>query len=296
MSFDSDPTKLHVACFGAACWDVIARPRAGGRGADVPGSVETRPGGVALNVALALAAAGLRVSLIGAVGDDDEGRLLAARLRAAGVGVDGLMTYEGAATGRYVAMERVDGDLLAAVHDASALDAMAPEHLPLAGLPPATAWFVDANLPAPVLKALAAAPDRPPLMADAVSVAKAAKLRPHLGQIATLYCNRSEAEAICATGLNAARAAAEALVRRGAARAVVTDGPQAAADAGPHAAVTLRPAAGALRSATGAGDALIAAHLAAHLGGARPEEALAAGLAAAGAHAGVEPVAVRARA
>ena len=275
----------HVVCFGAAHWDVVARARPGARGPDAPGVVATRPGGVALNVAMALASAGLRVSLVCAVGDDAEGRALLGAAEAAGVDVEGALVYPGAATGRYVAIERADGELLAAVADAATTDSLAPEHLRTERLGAADAWLMDANLPPPVIRALAGQTERPPLVADAVSEAKAARLRPSLTRLAALYCNRAEAEAICATGLNAARAAAEALVARGVRRAVVTNGPLPAADAGPHGVVTLRPDQSPIRSVTGAGDALIAAHLAAWLCGRRPAEALAEGLAAARARA-----------
>jgi pseudouridine kinase len=220
-----------------------------------------------------------------AIGDDDDGQALIDAVYEAGVETEGVIRYSGAPTGRYVAIEKVDGELLAAVSDDRALDAMLPEHLSLSVAPEADAWFVDANLPPRVIRALVNAPDRPPLFADATSEAKAPRLRDMLARLDALYCNRREAEAITATGLNAARAAAESLLIRGARRAIVTDGPLAAADAGPHGVTVLRPAAPPPRSTTGAGDALIAAHIAATLTGARPEEALAAGLAAAEARA-----------
>jgi sugar/nucleoside kinase (ribokinase family) len=272
---------FRVICFGAAHWDVVGRPRPGARGRDAPGLVSRFAGGVALNVAVGLAAGGIAATLVAAVGDDAEGRELAEFVSEAGVDASGMLAYSGAPTGRYVALERADGELLAAVADSRALDALLPEHLPLASLPKADAWFLDANLPPTAIRALAHAADRPPLFADAVSEEKAARLRDALGLLDTVYCNRAEAEAICATGLNAARAAAEALVIRGARRAVVTNGPLAAADAGPHGVVSLKPERSVVRSATGAGDALMAAHIAARLRGARPDEALAAGLDAA---------------
>ncbi len=272
---------LDIVCFGAAHFDVIGRARPGARGADAPGMVETRPGGVALNVACGLAAHGLDVGLVSAVGDDAEGRALRAALEGCGVRAEGLVVYNGAPTGRYVVIERADGDIIAAVADTTAVDAVTPEHLDLGLHIRARGWFIDANLPSSVVRALACAPDRPPLSADAASEAKAVRLRPTLARLDVIYCNRREAEAICATGLNAARAAAEALVSRGARRAVVTDGALPAADAGAHGVATLRPETAPLRSATGAGDALIAAHMAALLQGANPRDALAAGLAAA---------------
>ncbi len=270
-----------VVCFGAAHWDVVGRPNPGARGPDAPGVAKRFAGGVALNVATGLAAIGLAATLVSAVGDDAEGRELIARVAEAGVDAERVLPYAGAPTGRYVAIERADGELLAAVADARALDAMLPEHVSLSGLETADAWFLDANLPPPVIRALATHSGRPPLFADAVSEAKATRLRDALSRIDTIYCNRAEAEAICAIGLNAARAAAEALVMRGARRAVVTNGPLAAADAGPHGVVSLKPERTVVRSVTGAGDALMAAHIAARLRGARPDEALAAGLVAA---------------
>ena len=269
-----------VVCFGAAHWDVIARIEAAAQGADTPGRVERRPGGVALNVARALAAAGCRAALVAPLGDDEEGWRLRATLKEDGLDTEGLVMRSEAPTGCYVAIERADGELLAAVADAAALDALTPAALPLDRLIGAQAWFLETNLPAPVIQALAERPERPALVADAVSQAKAPKLRPVLDRLATLYCNRAEAEAICAAGFESAEPAAQALVELGAARAVVTDGPNAAADAGRHGVTALRPEGGGLRSVTGAGDAHLAAHLAATLKGGDAESALAAGLAA----------------
>ncbi len=270
-----------VVCFGAAHWDVIARRAAEACGPDTPGRVERRPGGVALNVARALAAAGRRVALAAPLGDDEAGRRLISALSEDGIETEGLLVRGGAPTGSYVAIERADGELLAAVADTAALEALAAAELPLDRFAEARAWFLETNLPVAVIAALAARPSRPALVADAVSPAKAPKLRPVLDRLETLYCNRAEAEAICATGFTAAEPAARALLGLGVARAVVTDGPRAATDAGPRGVTTLRPEAGALRSVTGAGDALLAAHLAATLAGSTPEAALATGLAAA---------------
>ena len=264
-----------IVCFGAAHWDVIARIEGAAQGADTPGRVERRPGGVALNVARALAAAGCRATLVAPLGDDEAGERLRAALKEDEIATEGLLVRNGAPTGCYVAIERADGELLAAVADAAALDALTPVALPLDRHLAAQAWFLETNLPVPVIKALAERPERPALVADAVSQAKAPKLRPILDRLATLYCNRAEAAA----------AAAGALVELGAARAVVTDGPHAAADAGRHGVTALRPADGGLRSVTGAGDALLAAHLTATLRGGDAETALAAGLAAARRHA-----------
>lgn len=272
---------MRVICFGAAHWDVIARRRPGARGPDAPGEAREALGGVALNAALGLARQGLAVELVAALGEDDAGRRLLEAAHRAGVGVRFCAIYPGAETGRYVAVERADGELISAVADLAALEAMRPADLDLDALPEAEAWLMEANLPPAILRALADHPRRPPLYADAASEEKAAKLRERLPLLAGVYANRLEAEAICAAGFGAARAAAEALVGRGAGRAVVTDGARPAADAGPQGVAILAPEAGPPASRTGSGDRLLAAHLAATLRGAAPEAALEAGLVAA---------------
>ena len=61
MSASADRAEegRRVLCVGAAHWDVIGRtPRPLPPGADVPGRVTRQPGGVARNIAEALARAG----------------------------------------------------------------------------------------------------------------------------------------------------------------------------------------------------------------------------------------------
>ena len=68
-----------VLCIGAMLWDVIGRaPRRMAPGADVPGRIRHLPGGVALNVAVALARWGMTPSVLSAVGRDSEGKGLIA--------------------------------------------------------------------------------------------------------------------------------------------------------------------------------------------------------------------------
>ena len=214
-----------VLCVGAALWDIIGRAGAPlAAGGDVPGRVERRPGGVALNVALALAARGRAVALLAAVGRDPAGEALVAALAAGGVDCAHLVRHAGP-TDRYLALEAPDGELFAAVADCAGLEAVGAGILrPLRGgalAGPGRPWrgraVVDGNLPAPVLAAL------PRALAAAAAVAlvpaspaKAARLGP-LARAAnvTLYCNRREAEALCGRGFADSRAAAAGLRARG---------------------------------------------------------------------------------
>ncbi|WP_290741984.1 PfkB family carbohydrate kinase [Amaricoccus sp.] len=274
-------------CVGAAHWDVIARStRPLLPGNDAPGTVAHRPGGVALNVALALAALGRPAAILGVVGADAEGaRLIEA---ASARGVDCASLLRRGATDRYVAIEGPDGALVAAVADCAGLDAAGDA---LAASPAlARRWpgpvVADGNLAPSLLARLAETPAAaaglalvPASPAKAVALADA----PCRGR-ATIYLNRAEAEAALGAAQPSAAAAAAALRARGWAAALVTDGPRAAAWDAADGAAEASPPAVAARSVTGAGDVLVAAHLVARAKGRDPAEALGVALAAAAAH------------
>lgn len=289
-------------CIGSALWDVIGRTeRDMPHGADRPGRIQRLPGGVALNIAAALARAGLRPILLSHVGLDPAGDELLAAATALGVDAGLVWRSEHLPTDQYMAIEGPEG-LVAAIADAHALEAagerilapLADGRLGSAAAPWARTAVVDGNLTEALLAEIAASP----LLAAAdlrlapASPGKAERLRPLIGRDrVTLYANLEEA-GLVAAGDGAAFAdastAARALREAGVDRALVTDGPRAAAAAtrdGLHIAL---PPATAVRRVTGAGDAFMAAHIAAEASGADPDEALRRALAAAAAHVGSE--------
>lgn len=272
-----------ITCVGAAHWDIIAQ--AGGElhpGADVPGGVTRRPGGVAANIALALAALGIPVALVAAIGRDPEGDALAAALAAAGVDCTPLLRHSGA-TDSYVAVETAGGTLHAAVADCRGLERHAAPLLATAARH-AGALVIDGNLPLGKLTWFLETA-RPARALVAASPAKAGGLgRALAAGGTTIYANRREAEAICGAPLADARSAAAALVDLGAAAALITDGAGTAAWAGAGSVVAQAPPPVAPRSVTGAGDMLVAAHLKARRAGATPAEALREALDAAARH------------
>ena len=191
------PASGPIVCLGAAHWDVLGRaavPLA--PGADVPGRVSVRPGGVAFNVASALAARGMKTMLVAAVGRDAEGDRLAGAIAAAGIGTDHLLRHSGA-TDSYLAIEGPDGALHAAVADCAGIEATGAALLgPLAeALHGAAGLVIDGNLPEAVVASLACS--RTGLTHVALvsaSPEKAARLRPALALAqATLYANVAEA-------------------------------------------------------------------------------------------------------
>jgi sugar/nucleoside kinase (ribokinase family) len=94
-------------------------------------AVEMRPGGAAANAGLALAALGVPVRVVGAVGDDPFGALLQDAFEARGLG-DQLDTIAGVPTGVSLAFESADRDrsFLIALGSLAAFDrSMVPDEL-----------------------------------------------------------------------------------------------------------------------------------------------------------------------
>ncbi|HRO13413.1 MAG TPA: PfkB family carbohydrate kinase, partial [Amaricoccus sp.] len=210
------PAPPSFLCAGAAHWDIIGQTsHALLPGADVPGRVSRRPGGVAQNVARALAALGHPAVLLAAIGRDPEGAALAADLSAAGVDCAGLHRHDGP-TDRYLGIEGPTGALHAAVADCAGL-----ERAGLALLAPLrdgrlpSPWpgtlVLDGNLPPATLGAFLEVPAAALALVPA-SPAKAARLAPCLAaRPAALYLNRREAEALAGRPFGDTRSAAAAL-------------------------------------------------------------------------------------
>ena len=285
-------SRPDILCIGSVLWDVIGRaPTAMRLGADVPGRITRLPGGVAMNIAMALRRFGMHPALLTAIGRDAEGEeLISASAR---LGVDTALVYrsDDLPTDRYMAVEGANG-LIAAVADAHSLEAAGDKILrPLAdgrlgseAAPYSGPIALDGNLTAPLLAEIATGPlfRAADLRVAPASPGKAERLRPLLScPGATLYLNLEEAGLLCQAEFEAAAEAADALIGRGAARVLVTDGGRSAAEAGPHGVHIAHPPEVLVTRVTGAGDTFMAAHIAAERRGAGPAVALDTALAAA---------------
>ena len=252
-----------------------------------PAASTRQPGGVAQNIARALAALGRPVALLSAIGRDRAGDELVADLAAAGIDCAGLHRHDGP-TDTYLAHRRRRRRApRRRSPTAPASSAPAPPSSPAPRRP---TWpgplVLDGNLPAPVLAALP-----PPPRRHRSPSSRRARTRPPAsppprrppGDASTSTAARPRRSAPAA--FPDSRAAAAALLALGAAEAVVTDGPRPATAAGRRRqpSPSRRPPVAAA-SVTGAGDVLVAAHLAARADGLDPEAALRAALAAAARH------------
>ncbi|WP_051655013.1 carbohydrate kinase family protein [Deinococcus marmoris] len=245
-------------------------------GTSNPGRAAQTPGGVARNVAENLARLGVCVALLSAVGTDPLGDGLLRQAAEAGVDVSPVLRVLEHATGTYTAVLDSGGELLIAVAAMEIMDALIPSVLigresMLCG----AAYIVaDGNLPPDTLEHLLARAGGARVIFEPVSVPKAVRLlpvldagfapwavTPNLAELSALVGTEvpDEAAAIGEAALNLHGRGVEVVwVRRGVRGSLLSTAggtdelPALSAD---------------VQDVTGAGDAMLAAFLAALLAG-----------------------------
>ncbi|MEJ8475441.1 carbohydrate kinase family protein [Roseibium algae] len=266
-----------VACFGAIHWDIIAHAdRAILRDTSTPARLDPKPGGVATNVARTLSKLDIDTHLIGVTGADPAALAIQAQLQRDGI-TSHIQERQGFDTGQYLALHDPDGSLTAACIDDQVLSTASMEHFQASanGLPKDALWLLDANLPADILEGLAGLAPTARLVADAVSIAKAPRLKSVLPKLSLLILNTSEAAAL--TDLpddTQAEKLSAILLDQGCSAVVITAG---AAPLHYRTGTTtgeLHSPSAEIVDVTGAGDALIAGTLAGLARGADLHEAL----------------------
>jgi len=298
---DESAMTPDILCIGSVLWDIIGRSPAAMRlGSDVPGRITRLPGGVALNIAMTLARFGMTPALLSAVGRDAAGDDLVASCARMGLVTDHLYRSDDLPTDVYMAIEGANG-LIAAIADAHSLEAagdriLAPltdGRLGSAASPWTGPIALDGNLTESLLAEIAQSPlfAAADLRVAPASPGKAERLRPLLTHpSATLYVNIEEANLLSKAPADTAPQAAEALLARGAARVLVTNGgATAACGAQGMGVITASPPQVLVTRVTGAGDTFMAAHLVTERKGADRATALAAALQAAATYVSGDP-------
>lgn len=282
-----------IVVVGGANVDVKARTLAPAvPGTSNPGLNTQAPGGVARNVAENLARLGVPTALISAVGRDTLGDWLLRETEAAGVDIRAVLRTPDVATGTYTAVLDDRGELLVAVAAMSATDALTPAALQeRRGALRGAAWVVaDGNLPEATLSHLLtlAAEANAPVVFEPVSVPKAARLRaalnaglaPH-----TVTPNVPELSSLLGRDVpdtpHALRAAAAELHAQGVQLVWVRRGTRGSLLSTPGGTHDLDALHARVQDVTGAGDAMLAAFLAALGAGLSPVDAARHGHAAA---------------
>ncbi len=285
-------TPTDILCIGSVLWDIIGRSTTQMHvGSDVPGRINRIPGGVAMNIAMTLARFGLKPAVLSAVGRDPEGDELVAACGHLGVISRYIYRSDDLPTDTYMAVEGANG-LIAAIADAHSLEAAGDKILsPLqdgtlgrADMPYAGAIALDGNLKVGLLGEIAVSTifAKADLRVAPASPGKAERLRPFIiHSRGTLYVNLEEAGILCQEDFDSSEVAAKAMLARGCARVLVTDGGKSATEADANDLYTLVPPAVNVTRVTGAGDTFMAAHVAAEMRGEPREMALATALRAA---------------
>lgn len=260
-------------------------------GHDGPGRITRQPGGVALNVAYALAREELPVELLSAVGSDPAGEMLIAEISEARIGTKHVVRVTDP-TDTYMAIEQADGEVFGAVADCYTLefageDILAPLRKGAFGRGGfAGTAVIDGNLPERILLGLVQSGDLAKARRIYVpaSPGKAARLVEVVAQDGgTLFVNRTEASIIAGQDFPDSRSAAIGLAELGT-EAIVTDGPNPATLASGGTVLSVTPPDVEVRSVTGAGDAFLAGFVAADLRGEHPAQSLIAAADAAARH------------
>lgn len=244
-----------------------------------PGHIRSNPGGVGRNIAENIARLGVSVELVTALGTDADSRHLAELTRAAGVGLDCAVSVPGLPCPRYLAINDERHELVVAVNDMRALDALTSERLaeePRSRLlASADLIVVDANLPQATIEAIPTL-TRAPLLLDPVSGAKVVRFAGVLAAAAAIKPNGIEAAALLGypvESLEDAVVAARDLVARGVGAAFVTPAGCGIgwADAGDSGSFELPVT--AVANSIGAGDSFVAGLAYATLAGMNTVEA-----------------------
>ena len=230
------------------------------------------------------------------MGQDTEGDELIQSCDRDGMCTDLIYRNPHARTDVYMAIEDVNG-VVAAIVDAHSLE-QAGSHIlhPLcdgtvgsSAAPFSGIAILDGNLTETLLRQISVMPEFSAcdLRVVPASPGKAQRLNCFLNSgNAAFYVNRIEAEIICNARFPSSMDAANALIDLGAARAIVTDGPDPVADAlqdGETLSAAV-PQVSTLAQVTGAGDVFVAAHIHAEMNGHSRADALLAGVQAAADH------------
>ncbi|GFZ99304.1 carbohydrate kinase [Elstera cyanobacteriorum] len=274
-----------LLCIGGLVWDTIATARqAIVSGTSNPVTASHSAGGVARNVAVLAARAGLLTELVSLIGQDAEGEALLRDLAADHIQTRLITPHRSLPTANYAALLNSDGSLHVAWADMDVLEAMdeaffAPLMVALSATP---LWFVDANLTSTALNYLATRrPTGTLLAADAVSVVKASRLKLAIPALDLLFCNGDEARLLADRPTTTdPLLLACALRNRGCRAVIVTDGARgvALADADHELQIPAHPLPGPIVDETGAGDSLVAGTLAGLVRGLPLPDAVANGL------------------
>ncbi len=251
--------RTKVLCIGGMNIDILGSTDcAFVQGDSLTGTIHLSPGGVAHNIATQLAKYKAQVELLCPLGNDAFKDRLTSACRDDGIGLHyALLTNYPTPT--YLAVHDDTGDMVAAINDMRAMDALDADavlnQINLIGNERFDVGILDANLREDSLIAAAGALHFP-LIADAVSAVKCYRLVPILPRLFAIKPNKMEALAM--TGEDTVEKAADALISKGIAQVFISLGKDGLYARDLTEAIHLEAPALPIVNLTGAGDAMTA--------------------------------------
>lgn len=261
-------------------------------GVSNPGSMREEVGGAAFNSARMAALCGVDVTMMTARGGDIAGQAVADAIQRAGL-QDLSSVHLDRSTPSYTAILSEGGELQAAIADMGLYDMafakLARRSTTRQAVEASDAVLTDANLPETAIRTLLDICRPIPVYANAISPAKAVRLKSTVSQLECLFMNANEAAAIAGKQTGDAKLIA-ALRALGAEKCCITRGSKTILFFDEADAWTLQPPKVKIADVTGAGDALAGATIAALMCGDPLPRAVRQGAAAAALTAGSHQV------
>lgn len=199
---DSASSSGSIIVVGGAGVDLIGRLEGELRvGTSNPARIRTSFGGTARNVAENLARLGRNVTLLTAIGDDQNGEQLLKQAQEAGVDISYVLTTSDHPTGAYLGVVDPNGVLQFALDDINATSTITPDYIRSLSdqFNQASLVVIDANLPKKTMQAVfsQARKAKIPVCADPTSIHLAERLRPFLERLFFVTPNQGEASVLC---------------------------------------------------------------------------------------------------
>jgi pseudouridine kinase len=228
------------------------------------GTVKISLGGVGRNIAENLTKLGMHTRFISVVGDDPYGQRILEEARAIGLDMSESLIIKGEATSTYLSIMDERNDMAVAISHMDSIERMTAEFIKSKQslIEHAQLVVCDANLPYGVLETLITTCRDSVFFLDPVSCAKAEKVKPLIGRFHTIKPNRVEAEILSGIPIQVDEdlpRAAAVLHKAGVKRVFISLGSSGVFISTEHIQKTYKAKPVKVLSATGAGDAFMAA-------------------------------------
>ena len=254
---------------------------------DHPAHITSNVGGVMHNIICNFTKLGGKARLITAYGDDSYGHTIVEHCARNGIDISDSLSVKGASSGIFMQVQDEDNDMYLAICDMSILDHLSASFLRSKERIILNSEIVvmDPSLPIPVIQELITiCEDKVPIYVDPISDNYAQKMRPYIRYFTLIKPNRTELENLADMSINNERdmiSACQKLLKEGTKKIVVSLGDKGLLYMDQDQTIRRSlPPEKEIVNASGAGDALMASIIYAHVRNMDLESALDLGMAA----------------